>query len=1168
MVDHFTRWQDALAISDATATVVATALDERVFCYMGLPEQIHTDQGAQFESQLMTELCQLWGVKKTRTTPYHPQANGMVERNNRGIGDSLRAMLLRRGQDEWDILLPQLMRAYRGTPHTATGETANVLMMGRELRLPDQLQHQPPPEEANPQHDFVVDMKERLEQAHEALRQQQLEIRQEDQDEPLLFAVGDMVWLQNRRRRRGDSNKLQPKFVGPYQVLEAYENHTYLIDRQGQDSVQNEVRLKLHHPCSTELGKAPASLEPRRRPNMKGALGPRRQIAEPSESEVSLKLPPIPSQDKERALPPGCPVEDPEREPEVEPTAEPEPAPAVPTAPSPPLIPPGRPSRTSRKPIKYQDYECYPFGVRLDQEGQEGVTADEITGKKTLADQAGSGPAASRPGMNPLDSQETEEKGVGRDSRGEKGPPVPMDNEGNSWKLCDQEWPALSIPSRNTRRPAMSRRVEMGLEPPGSNRRMPQDYAIVCKKRQVHNYRSTVETERQSQELLSGACQLPQEVSELTRKWPFYKLADSHPLPVQRIRNNPVDTATLIDHPQLYKMDSDAKRHQESSDGESESSLLGLLQDIPDINGDHMVEKDSELNWSDGGLLSESDTELEAALKVAAPSVQNKGAKTGSNSQITVEIKSRGDKSQPKPISVLKVTEGLEMCSITQTTYLTKKPRCVVPHKEMPTSQTTVGQVNRPVPAVPAVPAGPAVSRVVPSINDNPVLLEVMEDNTWFHELEADPSQVDTSKQTTVRSQSRNSPSVSPVLKVTGGQESRAVPIRKPNSPFALKVAKGSKGDQSPPICRVNRINTVPSIVEDNQETEAGTRVAVISPVKPPANKRLRVELTRYEPDSSVAPTEVASKKARLNLQVKRIPTTEWVSRSSKEKVEQAVVDGQSCRLCEYNTSKRRIRIHIRQHYFMHFCQCGFQHISRDQVADHQRTTRRSGHSRDVCQVFMVEKDQFPLLSQEMGWPKDQRFGPLLPVTANTSSVETDPRSGRSTSQRRDQLKAAGVTLMTLNSGYQIPKKPEYPPASSGRDSPTVETHPPQTECSASPPAQSETVQTVVSEQEGERRWYTKTKPQILVVETRAKTTLEQLLERSPPSEEIPRLRTRQVERLEGDADRLEDRAREVDAIRRRRRHNEEEKDLLRSEASKLRVEAARLRALIRQLLD
>ena len=73
---------------------------------MGLPEQIHTDQGAQFESQLMTELCQLWGVDKTRKTPYHPQANGMVERNNKGLGDSLQAMLLVRGQDEWDVLLP------------------------------------------------------------------------------------------------------------------------------------------------------------------------------------------------------------------------------------------------------------------------------------------------------------------------------------------------------------------------------------------------------------------------------------------------------------------------------------------------------------------------------------------------------------------------------------------------------------------------------------------------------------------------------------------------------------------------------------------------------------------------------------------------------------------------------------------------------------------------------------------------------------------------------------------------------------------------------------------------------------------------------------------------------------------------------------------------------
>ena len=187
--------------------------------------------------------------------------------------------------------------------------------------------------------------------------------------------------------------------------------------------------------------------------------------------------------------------------------------------------------------------------------------SDGFTGEKTLADRAGSEPATSRPSMNPFDNQGIEEEGVRRDSGGEKGPPVPLDTEESSWKLCEQEWPVLSTQSRDIRRPAMSRQAEWGLEPPGSNKRMPQNYAMVCKKQQVSRCRSTAGTRGQSQELFSGACQLPQEVSKQTRKWPFSKLADSHLFPVQRIRNNPVDKATLRDHPQLYKMDSDAKEH-------------------------------------------------------------------------------------------------------------------------------------------------------------------------------------------------------------------------------------------------------------------------------------------------------------------------------------------------------------------------------------------------------------------------------------------------------------------------------------------------------------------------------------------------------------------------------------------------------------------------------
>ena len=96
IMDHFTRWQDAIAIPAATTPVVAATLDQRVFCYLGLPEHLHSDQGAQFESQLMEELCTLWRIDKTHTTPYHPQSNGIVERSNRHLGDSLRTLLLRR----------------------------------------------------------------------------------------------------------------------------------------------------------------------------------------------------------------------------------------------------------------------------------------------------------------------------------------------------------------------------------------------------------------------------------------------------------------------------------------------------------------------------------------------------------------------------------------------------------------------------------------------------------------------------------------------------------------------------------------------------------------------------------------------------------------------------------------------------------------------------------------------------------------------------------------------------------------------------------------------------------------------------------------------------------------------------------------------------------------
>ena len=269
ITDHFTHWQDGIAIPEATAPVIAEILDTRVFSYFGLPERLHSDQGVQFESNLMSELCAMWRVDKTRTTPFHPQGNSVCERGNRGMGDSLRASLLGCSQEEWDLYLPHIMRTFRSTPHSTTDQTANYLMFGRELRLPDMLVHSVPPSAPTPVHQYAANLNDRLRTAYEVLRQKQFDLRVESTEEPPLYAPGEMVLMINKRRRKGEMQKLQPKFVGPYIIKESWPNHTYRIEQGGKSSVQHESRLKPYHPSTDTQGCAPVLRE--NRPRSSGA---------------------------------------------------------------------------------------------------------------------------------------------------------------------------------------------------------------------------------------------------------------------------------------------------------------------------------------------------------------------------------------------------------------------------------------------------------------------------------------------------------------------------------------------------------------------------------------------------------------------------------------------------------------------------------------------------------------------------------------------------------------------------------------------------------------------------------------------------------------------------------------------------------------------------------
>ncbi len=91
--DYSTRWVEAYPIPDMTALVVADKFVVEFASRFGIPLQIHTDQGRDFMSQLFGEMANLLGIEQTRTTPYHPMSDGLVERLNRTIQQMLKAFV-------------------------------------------------------------------------------------------------------------------------------------------------------------------------------------------------------------------------------------------------------------------------------------------------------------------------------------------------------------------------------------------------------------------------------------------------------------------------------------------------------------------------------------------------------------------------------------------------------------------------------------------------------------------------------------------------------------------------------------------------------------------------------------------------------------------------------------------------------------------------------------------------------------------------------------------------------------------------------------------------------------------------------------------------------------------------------------------------------------------
>ena len=254
--DYFTKWKEAYPMRNMEATTVANILVHEFISRFGVPKYLHTDQGRNFEAGLIKEICSLLDIKKTRTSPYHPQSDGMIERFNRTLLNMLSTSV---GKDQrtWDLQLPMLMLAYRTSQQETTAATPFSLMFGRSAQLPIDLEFNLPVETYNSLSQYQKQLREQFQQPYNTVRQHTLKEQNRHKDlydqhaHGTMYDVGDKVWLHCPAVPKGHCRKFHRPWQGPFTIVKVINSTVYHIQSDispRKPSVVHYNRLKPYFP--------------------------------------------------------------------------------------------------------------------------------------------------------------------------------------------------------------------------------------------------------------------------------------------------------------------------------------------------------------------------------------------------------------------------------------------------------------------------------------------------------------------------------------------------------------------------------------------------------------------------------------------------------------------------------------------------------------------------------------------------------------------------------------------------------------------------------------------------------------------------------------------------------------------------------------------------------
>lgn len=238
-----TKYVIMSAVFDSTALTAAKTIVEEVCLIYNFPKIIISDNGPAFISDVFKQMSKLLDIKHIKTTPYHPQSNGGIERYHRTLGQYIRSYV-QKNQANWHKYLPYFVFSYNTTVHSTTGFAPHTLVFGYDLEIPITVKNSRPSYNYDSyHHELLNQLKAAHARAKDLIQQRKIENKNRydgNNHSELKLKRNDLVLLKNEKKK----HKFDNNYSGPFRVEEIISPAVTKIRKKNQSTVVHNDKLK------------------------------------------------------------------------------------------------------------------------------------------------------------------------------------------------------------------------------------------------------------------------------------------------------------------------------------------------------------------------------------------------------------------------------------------------------------------------------------------------------------------------------------------------------------------------------------------------------------------------------------------------------------------------------------------------------------------------------------------------------------------------------------------------------------------------------------------------------------------------------------------------------------------------------------------------------------